>query len=339
MWTDYAEIGRLLVSVAPDGRAVENSFYPVVRSHRIALLPFSFREDADFMQAEIEATHRIFPESPHIVESARPGDFYIVNDKIYRIKAKKNFGDQIHFIVYEGPEGKQEKAEIRVAAAYQFNVTAGSYSWGSSPFSNIVAQKPPFVALTSVVDGEAYIASLDSTGMTIVDRGIGQPFQGDVVVWNGEYQAIDRWYVTGLSAGSYTFGYHALLGVPKQSKPPFVMAIPTNDGSCYVDSITQHGFRIVDRGVGQPVQCNVLILQDTSLVKNRHIFHNVAPGNYEFGKGILSSVKGLFNRPIILKQDTKDGQTYLANITDTGFSIIDRNIGGTAECSLAIITI
>lgn len=337
MWTHYGEIGRLLVSVSSDGRPIENSFYPVVRSHRIALIPFSIREDSDFMQAEIKATHRVLPESPHIVNNAKPGDFYIIENSLYRIRNIKKYGDFIHFVVYEDAAGKIDQAEIRVGAAYQFDVSAGSYSWGSSPFSNIVAKNTPFVVFVPTVDGEAYISQLDTSGFTITDRGIGQPFKGDVIVWNGEYQAFDRWYITNLSAGVYVFGSGALLQVPKQTRPPFVMAIPIDDASCYVDQISQYGFRIVDRGIGEPAKCNVLILQDTTLIPNRHIVHNLSPGTYQFGQGVLSSIKGMYTRPVVLKQDNSDGQTYLANITDKGFTIVDRGIGGTPVCSIAII--
>ena len=333
----YGEIGRALVFVGQDGAITENAFAEVARAHALKLIPFSASEESDFMQAGLQYTHKVFPENWEVAKKALDGDFYFINDDTFQIKQKKDYGRNGFFIVYKESGEALEEAQYRVPFSYQFNLSANSYTWGTSPFSNIVnISKSPIVAPITTNDSELYLESVSTTGFTIVDRNIGQPVQADVIVWSNDYNSLDKWYIENQFAGTFTFGIPPLENLPIFTKKPFVMAIPTNDSSVYVDNLGLTGFTVVDRNIGQPAKFNLLILKD-GLVRNRYIFHDLAPGTYTFGSGILSKVI-TYSRPIILKQDMADGQTYLDNVTDTGFDIVSRGIGSSYKVSIAIIT-
>lgn len=64
------------------------------------------------------------------------------------------------------------------------------------------------------------------------------------------------------------------------------------------------------------------------------VFHNLGPGDYTFGDGVLASVPEFTEAPLLLDMLTNDGGYYIENVTTTGFTIVYRGIGSSPLVSV-----
>lgn len=77
-------------------------------------------------------------------------------------------------------------------------------------------------------------------------------------------------------------------------------------------------------------------LTDTTVIRQiqSFVFHNLGPGDYTFGDGVLASVPEFTEAPLLLDMLTNDGSYYIENLSTTGFSIVDRGIGSSPLVSV-----
>ena len=170
-----ADVVRLSLTKDGNGDTVAEDYNVVYGAHTIDLQPNVLSDAVANEQTQYRATHLVFPERVHVMSYTRLGDFYRVNQKLYRVIKRYDFVDEVYFEVRD--EAPEQATSIAVAVQNSFvidNLGPGVYTYGSGlllgvgPFS-----ARPLLLETLMNDGGGYFANPTVTGFEIVNTGEG----------------------------------------------------------------------------------------------------------------------------------------------------------------------
>lgn len=87
----FGKILRLTTTRDSDGNVVGETYSVIFDEHNVDLQPMNEKELIVAEQLKFEATHKIYPENVLPVRTANVGDFYLIDDILYRIAEKYDF--------------------------------------------------------------------------------------------------------------------------------------------------------------------------------------------------------------------------------------------------------
>lgn len=297
----------------------------LVAEHRLDLQPLSAQERITSEQFKIKVTHEVYPE-PQVFDLAAPvgGDFYRIDGRDYKIVAPYDYRALGYFRVYDGAFGTPQRNYLRRQAYAISSLGPGTYTFGSGALASV----PAFSAapqLIEAVENPALwtVTNITATGFTVVDLGVGAEPSLTVYLWNDlGVTETDRFYVTGLTAGNYTFGSGALSSIAAFSQAPDVIGAPRNTGWYWIQNVTQYGFTVADALINELPSISVLIRAKPAATERRWSFSGLGEGSYTFGSGALAGMPSTFTRaPMVLVQPNNSGRVFRPTVTTTGFTI------------------
>lgn len=291
-----------------NGASVIAGFSPLVPTHWAEIENLSEAAVLQFTQLKMQVSHRIYPQLRN-VSSIQPGDFYFIGDRHFEIVNAEDADGRPHLLVWEGSDKGKGRSESS-GAFYSFSgVLEGTHNYGSSPLSPMASlDSAPNAMFQSENASGFYVPTVGSGSLEIVDRGIGQPPQVRVDIWESIGGSGERYHISGLSAGEYTFGVGPLASLPPIfDQAPDVFGYAESDGSYYIEPPTRRGFEIVDTSIiGGGVSVCVTIWPKAT-IERRWSFSGLVPGNYSFGENSLASVPNLAKKPIIYSENNNPG--------------------------------
>lgn len=79
-------------------------------------------------------------------------------------------------------------------------------------------------------------------------------------------------------------------------------------------------------------------LTDTTIIRTvySYIVHGLGPGTYTFGSGALANIPEFESTPLVLDMLTNDGGYFIEDVSETGFTIIDKGTGSVPIVSVLI---
>lgn len=326
-----AEVKRPIITKANDGTILSQSWRKIVPEHDIDLLALSHRERFVGDQLQIKISHSIVPQLRN-TDSINLGDFFITeNDEIYNIVEKVADADFTYFRVLYDDSGLRPGSNGISRTCYQLDsLTAASYTFGSSPFTNMPSfDSVPVPFFTRRNLGDYYIPSLTSSGFVLADKGAGASPLVDARIY--EYSTAGDggiWMFDGLSVGTYQFGIGDLAGMPPAIFPePDIFLFDQTGTRLFVYEKSTTGFTLYPSGAGfgDPL-ATVVIFEKPDVGENRWAIEGLTPAAYTFGEGVLANVKGFSSAPDIYSYNTNRGDHYFPTISATGFVLADAGV-------------
>lgn len=319
------EIIRKTASYNSSGAVASIADEVIVGAHRLDLQPLSAQERFASEQFKIKATHEVYPE-PQVFDLASPqlSDFYRIDGRDYKIVAPYDFRTLGYFRVLDGEFGTPSKIYRRRQAYAISGLGPGDYTFGSGALANV----PAFSAapwLLEAIENHALwaVTNVTATGFTVLDMGVGVLPSLTVYLWSDlGVTETDRFYVTGLTAGNYTFGSGALVNISAFSQTPDIIGGPRNAGWYWIQNSSATGFTVADAGIGVTPAVDVLIRAKPTATDRRWSFSGLGEGSYTFGTSPLSGMPSTFLRaPMVLVQPNNSGRVFRPTVTTTGFTI------------------
>ena len=317
-----AQIRRLISTYGMSGNVVEETYQQVAANHDVCFWPLSTAAIVASEKLGFKVSHAIHPIAD--VSGWQLGDFYYLNNRLYKITKGDDFSLACHFEVWDGPFSTPAQ-NINKRYAYAISsLGPGNYTFGSG----LLASVPAFSAtpqLIEAVQNNALwtVTNITATGFTVVDLGLGAEPSLTVYLWNDlGVTETDRFYVTGLTAGNYTFGSGPLAHIAAFSQTPDVIGAPRNTGWYWISNVTQYGFTVADAGINESPSISVLIRAKPTAMERRWSFSGLGEGSYTFGSGALAGMpSGFVRAPMVLPQPNNSGRVFRPAVTTTGFTI------------------
>lgn len=170
-----ADVVRRSVTLDANGDTLAEDYTVVYGGHTVDLQPKTPTEDVGNQQTQYLATHWVFPERVHVMPYTRLGDFYRINQKLYRITKRFDFVDEVYFEVYDDAPDQVTSIAIAVQSSFLIDdLGPGVYTYGSG----VLAAVGPFSARpllleTLMNEGGGYFANPNVNGFEIVYTGEG----------------------------------------------------------------------------------------------------------------------------------------------------------------------
>lgn len=99
---------------------------------------------------------------------------------------------------------------------------------------------------------------ITNTGFTLTPTGFGGNPTATVVIWEKPKVGENRWSISGLTPGNYTFGAGPLANIKGLINTPDIYPYNTGQGDHYLTDITSAGFKLYS-SVGNPTVSMVIV--------------------------------------------------------------------------------
>ena len=319
------DIVRHIHTYGATGSIVDTTRQLVVGSHWLDLQPLGVEDRFASEQMKLTASHEIYPQ-PYIMASVKPGDFYRIAGQEYKIVEPSDYVTVGYFRALFGAQGAPSQAYQRRQAYAISSLGPGNYTFGSGLLASVPAFSTAPQLIEAVQTNALWtVTNITATGFTVVDLGVGAETGPSLTVylWNDlGVTETDRFYVTGLTAGNYTFGSGPLAHIAAFSQTPDVIGAPRNTGWYWIQNPTQYGFTVADAGINEVPSISVLIRAKPTATERRWSFSGLGEGSYTFGSGALAGMpSGFVRAPMVLVQPNNSGRVFRPAVTTTGFTI------------------
>lgn len=170
-----ADVVRLSSTRDSNNDVLAETYDVVYGAHVVDLVPDDNSEAIANEQHQLFASYLIFPREKTVGGYARLRDFYRINNKLYRIFAKKDFVENVYFEVRD--DAPEQATSIAVAVQNSFvidNLGPGVYTYGSGVLLGVGPfAARPLLLETLMNDGGGYFVNPSMSGFEIVNTGEG----------------------------------------------------------------------------------------------------------------------------------------------------------------------